>query len=164
MKNASTDFSSSAARIATTTTSWSRLKGNLSASKLNETIHRERRDTPFERNIRRAIILRHERNDFDKIRRRQNRLLIVHKRFPIFRKKKKKNLAIPRFIEILRKNLSARFALSPLQNRGFFLVENFYIFESNRKCWKERDLKYNRRGRIFQSNALATLSRLKECI
>lgn len=90
MKNASTDFSSSAARIATTTTSWSRLKGNLSASKLNETIHRERRDTPFERNIRRAIILRHERNDFDKIRRRQNRLLIVHKRFPIFRKKKKK--------------------------------------------------------------------------
>lgn len=90
MKNASTDFSSSAARIATTTTSWSRLKGNLSASKLNETIHRGRRDTPFERNIRRAIILRHERNDFDKIRRRQNRLLIVHKRFPIFRKKKKK--------------------------------------------------------------------------
>lgn len=167
MKNASTDFSSSAARIATTTTSWSRLKGfegNLSASKLNETIHRGRRDTPpFERNIRRAIILRHERNDFDKIRRRQNRLLIVHKRFPIFRKKKKKNLAIPRFIEILGKNLSARFALSPLQNRGFFLVENFYIFESNRKCWKERDLKYNRRGRIFQSNALATLSRLKEC-
>lgn len=97
MKNASTDFSSSAARIATTTTSWSRLKGfegNLSASKLNETIHRGRRDTPpFERNIRRAIILRHERNDFDKIRRRQNRLLIVHKRFPIFRKKKKKKIS-----------------------------------------------------------------------
>lgn len=54
MKNASTDFSSSAARIATTTTSWSRLKGfegNLSASKLNETIHRGRRDTPPSKEI-----------------------------------------------------------------------------------------------------------------
>lgn len=66
-------------------------EGNLSTSKLNETIHCGRRDTPFERNIRRAIILV-TNNDSDKIRRRQNRLLIVHKRFPIFQK----NLTISR--------------------------------------------------------------------
>lgn len=61
------------------------------------------------------------------------------------------------FIEILGRNLSARCFIASSKSR-IFPCRKF----SNRKCWKKQDLKYNRR-RIFQSSALATLSRLKEC-
>lgn len=90
-------------------------EGNLSESKLNETIHCGRRDTPFERNIRRAIILV-TNNDFDKIRRRQNRLLIVHKRFPIFQK-------ISRYL--VYRNLREKFICTLLYR--LFKIEDFSL-------------------------------------